>query len=71
MKTTIAEKLGHIQFSRLIQDCFYDLTDIVLMHNVEIYQYVGDEIVFTWKTEEGISNNNCISLFFKIKEERP
>lgn len=27
--TTIAEQLGHLRFSRFIQDCFYDLNEIV------------------------------------------
>ncbi|MFT5862396.1 MAG: adenylate cyclase [Flavobacteriales bacterium] len=45
--TSLAEKLGHIKYSALIQDCFYDL-EIVEQFGVEIYQYVGDEAVLTW-----------------------
>ncbi|MCB0535829.1 MAG: hypothetical protein KDD14_26735, partial [Saprospiraceae bacterium] len=45
--TTIAEQLGHIHFSRFIQDCFFDLTEVVLRHKVDIYQYVGDEAVLS------------------------
>lgn len=44
--TTIAEKLGHIQYSQLLQDCFTDLT-IVRDFKAEIYQYVGDEVVIS------------------------
>lgn len=62
--TTIAEKLGHIRFSRFIQDCFYDLTDIVLMHHVDIYQYVGDEAVLSWKLSKGFKNNHCLASYF-------
>ena len=51
--TTIAEKLGHIKYSRLIQDCFYDVTDVIDKSKAEIYQYVGDEIVVTWEMEKG------------------
>jgi len=43
--TTIAEELGHLRFSRFIQDCFYDLNEIVPQFKAEIYQYVGDEAV--------------------------
>jgi adenylate cyclase len=34
--TTIAEKLGHYKYSQLIQDCFYDLNDLVPKHSAEI-----------------------------------
>lgn len=62
--TTIAEKLGHIKFSRLIQDCFADLTPIIKKHGVEIYQYVGDEAVLSWPAENGLENNHCIHCYF-------
>ncbi len=35
----------------------------------EIYQYVGDEIVISWKVREGIHMNNCIECFFAMKRE--
>ncbi len=67
--TTIAEKLGHFKFSRLIQDCFYDLTDFVKNYNAEIYQYVGDEAVITWKLKNGLIDDNCIHFYFAYKEQ--
>ena len=63
--TTIAEKLGHIRYSNFIQDCFSDLTEAVRNHNAEIYQYVGDEAVLTWKIKDGIKNANCVYLYFE------
>lgn len=66
--TTYAERLGHILYSELIQDCFYDLTDTVQQHNVEIYQYVGDEAVLTWRIEEGMRQNKCLEAFFSFEE---
>ena len=71
--TTIAEKLGHIKFSRLIQNCFADLTPVVTEHKVEIYQYVGDEAVLSWPLESGLENNHCIHCYFdymKVLEEK-
>ena len=47
--TSHAERLGHIRYSRLLQDCFFDLTDVVTRYQAEVYQYVGDEVVLTWK----------------------
>lgn len=67
--TTLAERLGHVRYSRLIQDCFRDLTDSAIRHEVEIYQYVGDEAVLTWEMETGLRNNNCIRIFFDFNQE--
>lgn len=67
--TTIAEKLGHLKYSRLIQDCFYDVTDVVAKYKAEIYQYVGDEIVLTWELEKGIENDNCFKFFFEFRKK--
>ncbi len=62
--TSIAEKLGHIRYSRLLQDCYYDLTDVIIGHNAQIYQYVGDEVVLTWEAGKGLRDHNCINVFF-------
>jgi len=63
--TTYAEKLGHIKYSELIQDCFFDLTDVVLKHHARVYQYVGDEVVLSWVPDLGIKNNNCINTYIE------
>ena len=47
--TSIAEKLGHVKYSRLLQDCYYELTEVVTKHSAQICQYVGDEVVLSWK----------------------
>ena len=65
--TTIAEQIGHYQYSELIQDCFYDLNRIVTKYDAEIYQYVGDEAVLSWKYKKGVKNNNCVNLFFHFQ----
>ena len=61
--TTYAEILGHLKFSRLIQDCFADL-DAVIPYKAEIYQYVGDEVVLSWPIEVGLEDSNCLRAFF-------
>lgn len=62
-----AERLGHNRFSRLLQDCFNDLTDSGLRHQVEVYQYVGDEAVLTWNWADGLQGANCVRTFFDFK----
>jgi len=48
--TTHAETLGPVKYSALIQDCFADMTKAAKQTAAEIYQYIGDEAVFTWRT---------------------
>jgi len=47
--TTIAEKLGHTRYFRLLREFFADITIPILANSGEIYQYVGDEVVLSWK----------------------
>ncbi len=65
--TQWAERLGHMQYSLLIQDCFNDL-GVVVEHVAEIYQYVGDEAVLTWKMKPGLDHENCIQAFYRFKD---
>jgi adenylate cyclase len=62
--TTLAERLGHRQFSRLLQDCFRDLTEVAIKHRVEIYKYVGDEAILSWNPRDGLHDGNCLRVFF-------
>jgi len=66
--TTYAEKLGHIKYSQLIQDCFNDLNISASKHKAEIYQYVGDEAVITWQLEKGLKNSNYLKFYFDFQE---
>ncbi len=67
--TTIAEQLGHIKFSEFIQDCFYDLNEIVPAYKAEIYQYVGDEAILNWSNKNGMENSNCVEVFFAFMKK--
>ncbi len=65
--TSIAEALGNIKFYELLNDFFYDVTDAIIEAKGEIYQYVGDEIIISWNTKNGIENLNCLNCFFNIQ----
>ncbi len=65
--TPIAEEIGHIQYSKFIQDCFQDL-DVVSKYKAEIYQYVGDMVVLSWPIKIGLLNSNCLKTYFAFKE---
>lgn len=67
--TTMAEKLGHVKYSRLLQDCFQDLSDILLDYQAHIYQFVGDEAVLTWTMQSGLNNGNCIRIYYAFNHQ--
>ncbi|MDT0645528.1 adenylate/guanylate cyclase domain-containing protein [Zunongwangia sp. F260] len=66
--TSIAEKLGHIKYSELIQDCFKAIS-VVEIYKAEVYQYVGDEVVLTWKKQAGLKDNRCIKAYLAFQEK--
>jgi adenylate cyclase len=66
--TSYAETLGHIKYSQMIQDCFKDANQTITSYNAEIYQYVGDEIVLTWISSDGLRDMNCIAFYFAFQE---
>lgn len=61
--TSIAEKLSHEKFSRLVQDVFNDLA-VVDNYMGEIYQYMGDGAIISWPVEKGLKNNNFLKAFY-------
>lgn len=65
--TTIAEKLGDRQFFSFIHDFINDATEPILYTKGEIYQYIGDEIIVSWKMENGLEDANCIACFFEVQ----
>jgi adenylate cyclase len=67
--TTIAERLGHQEFCRLIQESFRDLAGVAIRRSVEIYQYVGDEAILTWIPELGLEDCNCLRVFFEFEDQ--
>ncbi|WP_222536845.1 adenylate/guanylate cyclase domain-containing protein [Pedobacter polysacchareus] len=67
--TAIAEKLGHFKYSSFIRDSFLDINKILLSFNADVYQYVGDEIVVTWRLADGERDLSCIRFFFGCEKQ--
>lgn len=67
--TSLAEKLGHLKWHRLLNDFFFDISKPISQSKGEIYQYVGDEVVISWSKKKGIKNLNCIRCFFLIMQK--
>ncbi|HTE31739.1 MAG TPA: adenylate/guanylate cyclase domain-containing protein, partial [Chryseolinea sp.] len=66
--TAMAEKLGDEKYHQLLRDFFADITNPILENKGSIYQYVGDEVVISWKYDEGMENATCIHCFFDLKQ---
>jgi adenylate cyclase len=67
--TRIAEKLGHILYSKFIQDCFLDLSESILRHKGHVYQFVGDEAIVTWKVNKRTDFSDPVFLHFEFKKQ--
>lgn len=67
--TSIAEKMGNELYHHFLKDLFADITDPILANSGEIYQYVGDEIVISWRLSSGVAGNRCLNCFFDIRSK--
>ncbi len=65
--TTIAEKLFHKKFSYLVQDVFNSMTVFGFYHG-EIYQYLGDGAIISWKVKNGILDCNYLKAYFAFRK---
>jgi len=66
--TALAERLSLEAYYGLVNDFFRDVAAPVLDTRGEIYEYVGDEVVISWKHEAGVRDANCIRAFFEIEK---
>jgi adenylate cyclase len=66
--TTIAETLGEQKYFLLLKDFFKDIAPAIVQTRGEVYQYVGDEVVVSWKMKAGLKNGNAINCFYHMKE---
>ncbi len=59
-------KLGHVRYSKMIQECYKMLAGFVEKHDGEIYQFVGDEVVITWRIRRKRKEayKDAVRLFF-------
>ena len=65
--TTIAEKLFHKKFSYLVQDIFNSMTVFGYYHG-EVYQYLGDGAIISWKVKSGILDCNYLKAYFAFRQ---
>lgn len=66
--TSIAERLGNKTYHAFLKDFFYDISNPILDCKGSIYQYVGDEVVISWKVKDGFEEANCVKCFFQLEQ---
>ncbi len=66
--TTIAERLGHVQYFKLLSAYYDTFSNAIIDHCGEVYQYIGDEIVISWPVEVSVAHANCIRCFFAMQD---
>ena len=67
--TTIAERISPSGYHGFMNDYFFDINKPISDSGGKIFQYVGDEVVITWKERTGFKNANCIRCFFRVKHK--
>lgn len=66
----LIKKNETIKFHSFIKTFIFDITEIILFHKGEIYEYVEDEIVVLWDPKAGIENANCLQTLFEIDSKK-
>ena len=66
--TTAAEQMGHLKYSKFLQDFFYELNQCASKYKASIYKYVGDEAILSWLVKDKDSNLNSVKFFCALKK---
>lgn len=66
--TAIAEQLGSVKYFEFLRTYYNDLSDAIVNNYGEVYQYIGDEIVISWKIKNKATYVKSIECFFAMKE---
>jgi len=53
----------------MLKEYLSDLSDAVIDHSGEIYQYKDGETITSWKPYHGLKNNNSSEFFFAVKAQ--
>jgi adenylate cyclase len=62
--TAAAERLGEVDFHRLLNRLVTDLSGPIVLRDGQIYRYVGDELIATWPLSRGVKDAACVRACF-------
>jgi len=66
--TGIAENLGEEKYFNFLKDFFRHIAPAIVQTRGEVYQYVGDEVVVSWKMKWGLKRGNTIQCYYNMKK---
>ncbi len=66
--TQFAERLRPLDFHRLLNRFVSDLTEPIAASKGEIYKYMGDEVIATWKLADVVHDGRCITACLAAQE---
>jgi adenylate cyclase len=67
--TSIADHMEADKYFGFLHQYFTEMSEPILETDAEIYQYVGDEVVLTWRMKAGLEEAACIRAFFLIEDQ--
>jgi adenylate cyclase len=67
--TAAAERLGEVNFHRLVSRFVADLTVAIVGQRGEIHKYIGDEIIVTWPLKLGLKDAHCVRACVGVIEQ--
>ena len=62
--TAVAERLGEVDFHRLLNRFVGDLSGPIVICKGQIHKYVGDELIATWPLAAGLKDARCLRACF-------
>lgn len=64
--TSLAERVGDVAFHALLNDFFCEIARPIVNNQGEIYKYVGDEVIITWKESTGKYKDAALAVLHAI-----
>ncbi len=58
--TSLAERIGELQFYRFLQEVALDLAGPVESSGGRVHRYVGDAVIVTWSLDKGTQDAACL-----------
>lgn len=62
--TSVAERLGDLDFHALLNAFFADIGDAAYDHDADIHKYVGDEAILAWPVAPGLRDCRAVLCVF-------
>ncbi len=66
--TRLAEELGEVMFLTFLNRFIGDVSASIATQRGEIYKYIGDEVIATWKLAAGSKDARCVRACFDAME---